>query len=151
MREPDGGASLSVDPDELTGCGQSAQRIAEQIPGETAKPVGPADQVTHSLSGWATASALHDCTADWKTLLDGLSKDMDGYGGKLITMAQNYRTTDQSAADTLNAAGRPTTQAAVVSSEVPYVQPAGGPDPFGTRLSGRQGTPVLLTTRPNGG
>lgn len=103
MQEPEGSQTLQVNPDVLTASGKSGQQIAEQIPGETTKIVQPSDQASGSLQGWATAGALHDCTAAWKTLLDGLAKDMDGYGGKLVAMAQNYRSTDQSVANQLAA------------------------------------------------
>ncbi|WP_181799463.1 WXG100 family type VII secretion target [Kitasatospora acidiphila] len=148
MQEPEGSQTLQVNPDVLTASGKSGQQIAEQIPGETTKIVQPSDQASEGLQGWATAGALHDCTAAWKTLLDGLAKDMDGYGGKLVAMAQNYRSTDQSVAAQLAAINQPaptpaaatTTQSATTAStmsaviDAPYVLPPGSPDPFATKL-----------------
>jgi hypothetical protein len=133
-RDPDGsGGTLKVNPDELAACGGSAQQIAEQMPGQTAKIVAPSDQATAALHGWKTGAALHDCTSAWKTLLDGLSKDMDGYGAKMIQMAQNYRQADQTAAAGVNAVA----QSSVAAGNAPFVPPAGAPDPFGTAIVGR--------------
>ncbi|MFC9328744.1 hypothetical protein [Kitasatospora sp. NPDC057015] len=128
MREPDGGGGgYRVSPGELEGSGQSAKEVAELVPGETAKVVDPSDQASAGLKGWQLGGALHDCTADWKTLLDKLATDMDEYGAKMIRMAQEYRNSDQGAAAKLNAIG--TRSAAPATG-------GGGGDPFGTVLHG---------------
>ncbi|WP_280667410.1 MULTISPECIES: hypothetical protein [unclassified Kitasatospora] len=118
-----------MSPDELEGAGSSAQTIAEQIPGEAKTVLAPSDQASSGLAGWSTGAALHDCTYGWQKLVDGLSGDMDGYGGKLIKMAQGYRQSDQGAASALTAAQVPSSAAA-------YQVPARVSDPFGTVLVG---------------
>ncbi|WP_143676660.1 hypothetical protein [Kitasatospora sp. GP30] len=125
-----------MSPDELSGAGGSAQTIAEQIPGEFNAVLAPSDQASSGLAGWGTGAALHDCTYGWQKLVGGLSGDMDGYGGKLIKMAQNYRQSDQDAASALTAPQAPSSSAASYKS-------TGASDPFGTVLvNGPTGTPT---------
>lgn len=128
MPIPGEGSGFQVNPDELQGTGQSAQGIAEQMPGETEKLLEPSDQASSGLAGWITGSALPDCTYDWQKLLDGLAGDMDRYGAKMIQMAQGYRQSDQSAASNLQSVQTPSRTAA-------YQSPAGSADPFGTVLA----------------
>ncbi|MFI6448740.1 hypothetical protein [Kitasatospora sp. NPDC050543] len=131
MREPaDGGGGYQVSPGELEGCGHSAKEVAGQIPGETGKVVGPSDSASGAFQGWQLSGALHDCTADWKTLLDKLSADMDSYGAKLIQMAQEYRGSDHTAMASMNAIG--------AKYAAPAPAAAAGTDPFGTRVHGRR-------------
>ncbi|WP_329494430.1 hypothetical protein OG267_10125 [Kitasatospora herbaricolor] len=127
MREADGSdGGYRVSPGELEGSGQSAKEVAGLVPGETTKVVDPSDQASATLKGWQLGGALHDCTADWKVLLDKLSTDMDTYGTKMIKMAQEYRANDLAVAAKLNAIG---TRSAPTAA-------AGGPDPFGTTVHG---------------
>ncbi|MGW6919113.1 hypothetical protein ACWGB8_35655 [Kitasatospora sp. NPDC054939] len=127
MADPDapGGRNLRVAPGELEGSGQGAQKIAGEIPPETKKVVEPSDAAANELKGWAAAGALRDCTDGWKKLLDGLAKDMDAYGGKLIATGQGYRTVEHTVAASM---------AAPAPAQV-SIQP-GGPDPFDTLIRG---------------
>lgn len=55
MADPDGSLGFKVKPDELDGCGQSAQHIGGLIPGETAKITDPCSQAagrTTSSIAW---------------------------------------------------------------------------------------------------
>lgn len=132
MPIPRGDAGFSVSPDELSGAGRSAQGIAEQLPGEIKGLLGPSDQATGALAGWATGSALHDCTYDWQKLLDGLAASMDTYGAKLIQMAQGYQQSDQGVASDLQAVQR----AGGPGASYQAAAQAGAADPFETVLSG---------------
>ncbi|WP_035798491.1 hypothetical protein [Kitasatospora mediocidica] len=124
----DGGGGFEVSPDELEGAGHSAQGIAEQIPDQTGSVLAPSDRASGGLAGWATGGALHDCTYDWKKLLDGLAAAMDGYGAKMVQMAQGYRQSDQGAAANLQSLQTSSRPAA-------YQARAGAADPFGTVLA----------------
>jgi hypothetical protein len=115
----------------LEASGHNAQKVAEQIPGEADKIVGSTDQAAGGLQGWATAGALHDCTAAWNTLLKKLSGDMDGYGGKMITMAQNYRNGEQNVTNNLYSIGG----AASGGGGLTASASGGVGDPFGTVLT----------------
>ncbi|MFF2659522.1 hypothetical protein ACFVUH_19420 [Kitasatospora sp. NPDC058032] len=61
MPNPDGASGVKVNPAALEGCGQAAQHIAGQVPGETAKIVAPSDQAAATLQGWSTATAIRNC------------------------------------------------------------------------------------------
>ncbi|MDH6136357.1 hypothetical protein P3T37_005782 [Kitasatospora sp. MAA4] len=139
MPIPDAGGGFQVNPDELEGAGQSAQGLAEQIPGETKNVLAPSDQASSGLAGWTTGAALHDCTYDWQKLLDGLAGDMDGYGAKLIQMAQGYQQSDQGAAADLRSVQTSSRSAAYQSP----AGSAGSADPFGTMLAGEPRGPVV--------
>ncbi|WP_406202595.1 hypothetical protein OH807_24605 [Kitasatospora sp. NBC_01560] len=89
--------------------------MAGKVPEETAKLAAPSDRAAAALPGSLSGPALHDCSAAWKALLDGLAGDMRAAGGNLLTTAQNYRTSDRSAG------GAP-------------VAEGGGGDPFRTRV-----------------
>ncbi|MFJ3789333.1 hypothetical protein [Kitasatospora sp. NPDC090091] len=110
-----GGTGFTVRPDELSAAGSNAQAVAGKVPEETARLAAPSDKAAAGLPGWQSGPALHDCSAAWKALLDGLAEDMRTAGGNLITTAHNYRTSDRSMGGT------------------PVAQ-SGGTDPFGTRI-----------------
>jgi hypothetical protein len=115
----------------LEASGHNGQKVAEQIPGEADKIVGSTDQAAGGLKGFTTAGAVHDCTAAWNALLKKLSGDMDGYGAKMITMAQNYRNGEQDVTNNLYSIS-------VVGGGGggPLAPPVGGAgDPFGTVLT----------------
>ncbi|MFJ9845380.1 hypothetical protein ACIRYZ_34050 [Kitasatospora sp. NPDC101155] len=113
---------FKVNPAELDGCGQSAQHIGGPIPGETAKITEPYNQAAGTLKGWRTAAAVHDCDANWKTLLDKLGGDMGGVGSKLATSAGYYRQVEKDVHGHLKSQGG----GAATTDE---------PDPFGTVLT----------------
>lgn len=132
MPNPDLASEFRVDPAALEGCGQSAQHLAGQVPGETARITGPSDQAAAGLRGWLTAGAIHDCGANWKTLLDKLAGEMGGCGAKLTQTAANYRQGEQSVYAHLKGAGGGTGTG---------TRPPATADPFGT---------VLAAERPSG-
>ncbi|WP_405361179.1 hypothetical protein OG535_23765 [Kitasatospora sp. NBC_00085] len=109
-----GGAGFTVRPDELSAAGTNAQTVAGKVPEETARLAAPSDRAAAALPGWQSGAALHDCSAAWKTLLDGLAEDMKTAGGNLLATAHNYRNSDRSMGGTPVAAG--------------------GSDPFNTRV-----------------
>ncbi|MFJ5232355.1 type VII secretion target [Kitasatospora sp. NPDC088391] len=106
--EPGGsGGGFRVAPEELDGAGQTAGRLAEQVPGETSRVLGASDGAEAGLRGWLTGSELNSCTDEWKRLLDELSAEMDKQGDNLKQTAANYRRAEQEAARGLAApAGR---------------------------------------------
>ncbi|MFD0278063.1 hypothetical protein ACFVHB_29730 [Kitasatospora sp. NPDC127111] len=122
MADPDAALEFKVNPDELDGCGQSAQHIGGLIPGETAKVTEPCSQAAATLQGWRTAAAVRDCGANWKTLLDRLGGDIADVGGKLTTSAGYYRQVEKDVHGRLNSQGGRAAAAAE-------------PDPFGTVLA----------------
>ncbi|MBV2156750.1 hypothetical protein [Kitasatospora sp. SUK 42] len=119
MADPDLALEFEVNPAELDGCGQSAQHVAGLVPDETSKITDPCDQAAAGLQGWLTASAVRDCGANWKALLDRLGGDMGDVGGKLASSAGYYRQVEQ---DIQASMGSP-------SAPVPHE-----PDPFGTTV-----------------
>lgn len=127
MPNPDLASQFTVNPAALEGCGQSAQHIAQQVPGETAKIVGPSDQASAALKGWRTAGALHDCSANWKTLLDRLSVEMAGCGTRLVQTAAGYRQGEQSVYAHLQGGNPPAGSGS---------KAAAVPDPWGTVVAG---------------
>ncbi|MEU6233682.1 hypothetical protein [Kitasatospora sp. NPDC047058] len=127
MPNPDLASEFKVNPAALEGCGQTAQHIAGEVPGETTKIIAPSDQAAATLQGWLTAPAVHDCGTNWKTLLDKLSGDMSDLGSKLVMTAAGYRQGEQSVYAHLRGAAGPAQSGAT---------PAQGTDPFGTVLAG---------------
>ncbi|KJS61854.1 WXG100 family type VII secretion target [Streptomyces rubellomurinus] len=122
MADPDLALELKVNPAELDGCGQSAQHIGGLIPGETSKLTDPCNQAAGTLKGWRTATAVHDCGANWKTLLDKLAGDMSDVGTRLATSAGYYRQVEKDVHGHFKGQG----SGAVTPDE---------PDPFGTVLT----------------
>ncbi|AUY50601.1 hypothetical protein [Streptomyces sp. CB01881] len=126
MPNPDLASQFTVNPAALDGCGQSAQHIGGQIPGETTKITAPSDQASATLAGWQTAASLHNCSTNWKTLLDKLGGDMSTCGSKLVQTAAGYRQGEQSAYAHLRGSNAAAAGGA----------PAGAAtDPFGTVLA----------------
>ncbi|MFI9325504.1 hypothetical protein ACIGXI_37800 [Kitasatospora aureofaciens] len=121
MADPDASLDFKVKPDELDGCGQSAQHIGGLIPGETAKITDPCSQAAGTLQGWLTAAALTTCGSNWKTLLDKLGGDMGEVGTKLGTSAAFYRQVEQDIHTNM------------IHPDVP-VPDKPEPDPFGTTV-----------------
>ncbi|MFE5582100.1 WXG100 family type VII secretion target [Kitasatospora sp. NPDC056531] len=119
MADPDAGLEYKVKPDELDGCGQSAQHIGGLIPGETTKITEPSNQAAGTLQGWQTATAITNCGTNWKTLLDKLGGDMGDVGTKLATSAAYYRQAEQNAHNSMRNPNAP----------LPEV-----PDPFDTTV-----------------
>ncbi|MFG2904486.1 WXG100 family type VII secretion target [Kitasatospora sp. NPDC048286] len=95
MPSPYSSSAVAVNPSVLEGCGQTAQHLGGQIPPETAKIAEPNDQAASTLQGWLTGPAIHNCAANWKTLLDKLAGDMGSAGAKLTTTATAYRQNEQ--------------------------------------------------------
>ncbi|MEV6974646.1 type VII secretion target [Kitasatospora sp. NPDC093806] len=137
MPNPDLASAVKVNPAALQGCGQTAQHIAGQVPGETTKIIAPSDQAAATLQGWSTAAAIHNCGANWKTLLDKLSGDMSDVGAKLVTTAGHYRQVEQSVYAHLRGAAGPAQGGAT---------PALASDPFGTVLAS-ESSPAAATAR----
>ncbi|MET8623282.1 hypothetical protein ABZW30_05895 [Kitasatospora sp. NPDC004669] len=119
MADPDLALEFKVNPAELDGCGQSAQHIGGLIPGETSKITEPCNQASSALQGWLTGAAVHDCGANWKTLLDKLGGDMGDVGTKLATTAAYYRQVEKDIHTSMR------NPAAPIPDE---------PDPFGTTV-----------------
>ncbi|MFD0276526.1 type VII secretion target [Kitasatospora sp. NPDC127111] len=94
------GTGFTVRPDELSAAGSNAQAVAGKVPEETARLAAPSDRAAAGLAGWQSGPALRECSAAWRTLLDGLAEDMKAAGGNLIATAHNYRDSDRSMAGT---------------------------------------------------
>ncbi|MFE4514248.1 WXG100 family type VII secretion target [Kitasatospora sp. NPDC056783] len=124
MPSPYSPSAVTVNPSVLEGCGQTAQHLGGQIPPETAKITEPSDQAASTLQGWLTGPAIHNCAANWKTLLDKLAGDMGGTGAKLATAAASYRQNEQNVSASMNGGA--------VTGD--YRPPA--KDPFNTVLTG---------------
>ncbi|MFF2080927.1 hypothetical protein ACFVXG_39935 [Kitasatospora sp. NPDC058162] len=122
MAAQDAGLEFKVKPAELDGCGQSAQHIGGLIPGETTKITEPSNQAAGTLQGWQTATAIKNCSANWKTLLDKLGSDMGDVGTKLGTTATYYRQAEQNAHNSMRNPNAP-------ASNGPE------PDPFDTNFT----------------
>ncbi|MGW2541315.1 WXG100 family type VII secretion target [Kitasatospora sp. NPDC001574] len=136
MPNPDLASEFKVNPAALAGCGQSAQHIAGQVPGETAKIVAPSDRAAATLQGWLTATAIRTCGTNWRTLLDKLSGDMSDVGSKLVKTAAHYQQGEQSVYAHLRGAAGPAQGGATPAPEA---------DPFGTVLAGE--SPATATAR----
>ncbi|MFF2951917.1 hypothetical protein ACFVVU_11330 [Kitasatospora sp. NPDC057965] len=127
MPNPDLASEFKVNPAVLASCGQSAQYIASQVPGDTTKIIAPSNQAAATLQGWLTATAIQNCGTNWKTLLDKLSGGMADTGSKLVQTAAYYRQGEQSVYAHLRGAAGP---ARTGPAPVPET------DPFGTVLTG---------------
>ncbi|MER7581625.1 hypothetical protein [Kitasatospora sp. NPDC097691] len=139
MPGPYSRTAFAVNPAALESCGQTARHLGGQIPPETTKITAPSDQAAAALRGWLTGPAVHDCAADWKTLLDRLAADMGNSGTKLSTAAADYRRNEQDLSTALN--GGPAT------TPCGYRAPAA--DPFGTVLT-KDLSPAAEAARTNG-
>ncbi|MFI9330065.1 WXG100 family type VII secretion target [Kitasatospora sp. NPDC052868] len=102
MTSPYSNPAFAVNPSALEGCGQTAQHLGSQIPPETAKITEPNDQAASTLQGWLTGPAIHNCAANWKTLLDKIAGDIGSAGTKLTTAATAYRQNEQNVSMSMN-------------------------------------------------
>ncbi|MFF8773209.1 hypothetical protein [Kitasatospora sp. NPDC015120] len=127
MPNPDLASEFKVNPAVLASCGQSAQYMASQVPGETAKIIAPSSQAAATLQGWLTAPAIQNCGTNWKTLLDKLAGTMADTGSRLVQTAAHYRQGEQSVYAHLRGAAGPAQAGPAPAPET---------DPFGTVLAG---------------
>ncbi|MEU9040113.1 MULTISPECIES: hypothetical protein [unclassified Kitasatospora] len=131
--DPDKALELVVRPSDLTASGQSAQQLAQAVPGEDQALTEASGKAEGGLKGWTTATALHNCTANWATLLNSLAGDLGRYGTKLQQIAQSYGSSDRNIADDLDG-----TAARTAASTSPSTPGPSRPDPFNTVIVGDQ-------------